>query len=409
MNAATRKVVNLVYGLALALLAANALLAYLDIRAIVRGNWWVLHSREVVVQLEGAASTLKDAETGQRGYLLTGKDEYLKPYVDAANGLDRDLDRLFTLTSDNPDQQARLVELRRIAGEKIDELARTVALMRKGDRNAALTVVQTDRGKALMDRARALVAEMRDEEDRLLTQRSAAASNAAWRAVASVVVATTLVALSLWLVSHLKRREDAERDRAVEALRQSEEWLSRLMESIGDGVVATDGRGRVRLMNPVAQALTGWTQAEAVGRPLEEVFVILNEETRRPAENPVLRAVREGVVMGLANHTVLMARGGAETSIEDSAAPVKDATGNVVGVVMVSRTPPSGGGTRRPCGRARSGTGRSWRASRTPSSPWTGTGVSPTSTARPRRCWAGAVTTCSARAYGGSTRTRSAA
>ena len=168
MNAATRKVVNVGYGLALALLAANALLAYLDIRAIVRGNWWVEHTREVVAQLERAASTLKDAETGQRGYLLTGKDEYLKPYVDASNGLDKELDRLFALTADNPEQQARLAELRRIAGEKIAELGRTVALMRKGDRDAALAVVQTDRGQRLMDRARALLAEMRAEEDRLL-------------------------------------------------------------------------------------------------------------------------------------------------------------------------------------------------------------------------------------------------
>ena len=335
MNATTRKVVNVGYGLALTLLAANALLSYLDIRAIVRGNWWVHHTREVVVQLERAASTLKDAETGQRGYLLTGKDEYLKPYVDAANGLDKDLDRLSTLTADNPDQQARLAELRRIAGEKIDELGRTVALLRKGDRDGALAVVRTDRGKALMDRARALVVEMSGEEDRLLTERSAAASNAVWRAVASVVVATIIVALSLLLVAYLKRREDSERDRAVVALRLSEEWLTRMMESIGDGVVATDGRGRVRQMNPVAQALTGWAQAEAVGRPLEEVFVIVNEETRQPAESPVMRAVREGVVMGLANHTVLIARGGAEAPIEDSAAPIKDESGNVVGVVMV--------------------------------------------------------------------------
>ena len=335
MNPATRKFVNVGYGLALALLAANALLAYLDIRAIVRGNWWVEHTREVVAGLERAASTLKDAETGQRGYLLTGKDEYLKPYVNASNGLDKDLDRLFSLTADNPEQQARLAELRRIAGEKIAELGRTVALMRKGDREAALAEVQTDRGQRLMDRARALLAEMRAEEGRLLASRSAAASNAAWRAVASVVVATTLVASSLLIVSHFRRREDAEKGRAAEALRESEEWLVRMMHSIGDGVIATDRRGRVRLMNPVAQRLTGWSHDEAVGRPIEEVFVIVNEETRQPAENPVFRAIREGVVMGLANHTLLIARAGAETSIDDSAAPIKDRDGRVVGVVMV--------------------------------------------------------------------------
>ena len=335
MNPAIRTIIKVGYGLALAVLVANAVLAYLDIRAIVRGNWWVEHTGEVVAQLERVASALKDAETGQRGYLLTGKDEYLKPYVDASNGLDKELDRLVTLTADNPLQQARLAELRRIAGEKIAELGRTVALMREGDRDAALAVVQTGRGRALMDRARALVAEMRAEEDRLLSIRSAASHNAAWRAVASVLIASVIVASSLMLVSHLKRREDAEKGRAAEALRESEEWLVRMMESIGDGVIATDGRGRVRLINPVAQGLTGWTQDEAVGRSIEEVFVIVNEGTRQPAENPAFRAIREGVVMGLANHTLLISRGGAETSIDDSAAPIKDRSGKVVGVVMV--------------------------------------------------------------------------
>ena len=153
--------------------------------------------------------------------------------------------------------------------------------------------------------------------------------------MASAVIATAVVASALVLVSHIKRREDAEKERAAEAQRQGEEWMTRMMESIGDGVFATDGRGRVRLMNPVAQALTGWTQAEAVGRPVEEVFRIVNEQTRQPAENPVFRAIREGVVMGLANHTVLIARDGTETSIDDSAAPIKDRDGVVVGVVMV--------------------------------------------------------------------------
>ena len=337
MSRWARLFINSGYGLALAILVANAVLSYLDIREIVRGNWWVEHTREVVAQLERAASTLKDAETGQRGYLLTGRDEYLRPYIDATNGLDRDLDRLATLTSDNPGQQARVVELRRIAGEKIDELGRTVALRRKGDQEAALAIVQTDRGRQLMVRARALVAEIRDEEDRLLVQRSAASRNAVWRTVASVAIATAMAGSTLLLVSYLKRREDAEKGRATESLRQSEDWLVKTLESIGDGVIATDGRGRVRLMNPIARSLTGWTQEQAVGRPVEEVFHIVNEATRQPAENPVTRASAEGIVLGLANHTTLISRDGTETPIDDSAAPIKDRDGRVVGVVMVFR------------------------------------------------------------------------
>ena len=125
-------------------------------------------------------------------------------------------------------------------------------------------------------------------------------------------------------------RHDAERK-----VRQSEQWLSTTLRSIGDGVIATDEEGRVRFMNPVAEKLTGWSEVESNGRPLEEVFDIVNEYTRERAENPVARALREGVVVGLANHTVLIARDGTEWPIFDSAAPIRDAIDRVTGIVMV--------------------------------------------------------------------------
>ena len=127
------------------------------------------------------------------------------------------------------------------------------------------------------------------------------------------------------------------RKRAEEQVRREREWLSVTLSSIGDAVIAADGEGRVAFMNPVAGALTGWTQAEAAGRPLEEVFAILNEQTRRPAESPVDRVLREGATVGLANHTVVISRDGTETAIEDSAAPIRDASGGIIGVVLVFR------------------------------------------------------------------------
>jgi len=125
------------------------------------------------------------------------------------------------------------------------------------------------------------------------------------------------------------------RKRDEDRLREHQEWLSTTLTSIGDAVIATDGEGRVRFLNPVAETLTGWTQVEAVGKPVREVFCIVNETTRRPTESPVDRVIREGVIVGLANHTVVIARDGTETAIEDSAAPIKDRAGNIVGVVVV--------------------------------------------------------------------------
>jgi PAS domain S-box-containing protein len=122
-----------------------------------------------------------------------------------------------------------------------------------------------------------------------------------------------------------------------EALRRSAESLSAALYSIGDGVIATDERGRVTRMNPVAERLTGWSQSEAVGQPVETVFHIVNEHTRARAENPVTRVLAEGIVIGLANHTELIARDGTERPIADSGAPIRDTSGATTGAVLVFR------------------------------------------------------------------------
>jgi PAS domain S-box-containing protein len=126
---------------------------------------------------------------------------------------------------------------------------------------------------------------------------------------------------------------------AVEAsLRESKEWLRVVLISMGDAVIATDDSGRVSFMNPVAETLTGWLEAEARGRPLGDVFVIVNERTGAPAENPVDKVLREGCTIGLANHTLLISKGGARIPIDDSAAPIRSAAGRIDGVVLIFHT-----------------------------------------------------------------------
>jgi PAS domain S-box-containing protein len=115
------------------------------------------------------------------------------------------------------------------------------------------------------------------------------------------------------------------------------ETLRVTLHSIGDAVITTDTRGHIASLNAVAESLTGWTYADAVGQPLEAVFRIVNEDTRRPVEDPAARALREGTVVGLANHTVLIRRDGVEHPIDDSAAPIRDAEGQVSGCVLVFR------------------------------------------------------------------------
>ncbi|HWW74889.1 MAG TPA: PAS domain S-box protein, partial [Pyrinomonadaceae bacterium] len=138
------------------------------------------------------------------------------------------------------------------------------------------------------------------------------------------------VLVSLFISALAERSARAE----SEAVR-SRESLETTLRSIGDAVISTDASGRVNFMNPAAERLTGWTLKEAAGRPLSEVFHIVNEHTRALVESPVEKVLREGGVVGLANHTVLVARDGAETPIEDSGAPIRDARGRISGVVLV--------------------------------------------------------------------------
>ncbi|MDI6749092.1 MAG: EAL domain-containing protein [Rhodocyclaceae bacterium] len=121
------------------------------------------------------------------------------------------------------------------------------------------------------------------------------------------------------------------------ALADSEARLFTTLSSIGDAVISTDAAGRIEFMNPVAEALTGWSMAEAAGLPIGEVFRIVNEQTGESMENPVARVLREGIVVGLANHTLLLRRDGEKTPIADAGAPIRDKQGRVSGVVLVFR------------------------------------------------------------------------
>jgi diguanylate cyclase (GGDEF)-like protein/PAS domain S-box-containing protein len=125
------------------------------------------------------------------------------------------------------------------------------------------------------------------------------------------------------------------RKKAEIALSENRELLQVTLDSIGDAVITTDVNGRVVWLNPIAERLTGWLKSEARGRPLDQVFVIVHELTRAPVQSPVIACLRDGKIVGLANHTTLISRDGSEYGIEDSAAPIRSDVGKVLGAVLV--------------------------------------------------------------------------
>jgi len=140
------------------------------------------------------------------------------------------------------------------------------------------------------------------------------------------------------------QRETSERMRIDEELRNADfklrkhlERQSVTLQAVGDGIIAVDSLGIVELLNPVAEQLTGWPQAEAIGKPVAEVFHIVNEETKSPVANPLSKVLERGVVIGLANHTLLISKSGLEIPIADSAAPIFGSSGEIIGAVLVFR------------------------------------------------------------------------
>ena len=322
-------------------LLIDAVLALHNIREVAISVQWVSHTHEVLGQVEQVLSTLKDAENGQRGYLLAGERPYLEPYEQAVARFPAQITRLRQLTIDNPPQTAHVLKLEQLAAERLAELRQGLERFQAETDKSRATQLSRQyllrgEGKRLMDLVRDEVYGMQQLERALLTRREAASRANTRTALASTVVGLGLGLVLTTMVITLVARNLAARQRAADVLHAERERFRTTLTSIGDAVVVTDAQGRITLLNPVAQALTGWS-AEALGQPLEAVFHIVNETTRKAVENPVSQVIRLGAIVGLANHTVLIAKDGTELAIDDSGAPIRDAHGRIVGVVLVFR------------------------------------------------------------------------
>jgi PAS domain S-box-containing protein len=324
-------------GVVVALLLVDAVVGYENTRQLHTDAAAVAHTYEVLGALDELLSTMKDAETGQRGYLITKDEGYLKPYHNALAVVHVQLDQLKALTHDNEYIQEHIPRLSELIEDKLDELARTISLRDDQGFEPAKKEVLTHLGQNRMEGIRNYISEMKVHERGLLVERKEANNRAYVTTLVSGALTSLLALLGVGGFIVILNRHLTARLKAAAVLREQREWLRTTLTSIGDGVIATDTFGRVTFLNAVAQRLTGWTEQEAKGEPLAFVFRIVNEETRAPVDNPALRALREGTVVGLANHTLLIARTGVEQPIDDSAAPIRDEQGQITGVVLVFR------------------------------------------------------------------------
>ncbi|WP_342618361.1 PAS domain S-box protein [Rhodoferax sp. GW822-FHT02A01] len=316
-------------------------------------------SAEVLTNANHFLANLNNAESGQRGYILTGEASYLQSYSSAVAALPLDVQALQA----GVQQAAPLAHLSAMAPvlqAKLLELAESIAARQRHDLKTAMLIVETGRGQVLMDAIRAEMGALIQFENTAFQQFDAA-YQVRLRNLYICIVLTGVVAIlyALFFVYSLLRNErqrlgdllhtearsqlqiqsttNAQLLLANAALRESEEKLAVTLASIGDAMIATDAAGAITRLNPTAQTLTGWTQEDALGHPIAEVFCIVNKNTRATVESPVSRALTQGAIQALTNHTVLIARDGREFDIADSCAPIRDAGNAVVGAVLVFR------------------------------------------------------------------------
>jgi PAS domain S-box-containing protein len=319
------------------LLIANVVVRDRNAEAVNAATAALDRSHQTVLLVHRVLTSAVDAETGVRGFVITGAENYLEPYHAALARFEDDLRRLGGVYGDTSRRRDQLARLRSRLRESQAELGAIIMAARSQGPPAAAARLAAGHNKAAMDAVRTEIATIESgaTADIAARQADAVASNrlARWAGMATGLLGVAAAIGFIWSV----RRNTALQASAAEDLFAEREQLRVTLASIGEGVVVTDAAGRITMMNRVTEQLTGWSQAEAIGAPLDLVFRILDESTRQPVESPIARALREGVIVGLGNHTLLIGRDGTEHPIADSAAAIRGASNDILGVVIVFR------------------------------------------------------------------------
>lgn len=322
--------------LVVATLLVNAFVSYRGLRNLVGHDQLVIHTLQVIGELDATLTTIKDSEN-ERGFLITRDRDYLASHRLAIADVPRHLQRLAALTSDNPYQQSRIPMLEELIRQRVEDSARTLDAEQAGNHREATQMVASQLSRRRMDQIRELISEMKRHEERLFDVRTQDARRSVRQAAFAFSV-TWLLAMVFIVAFFVQAKRDAlERARDADTIREKESWLRTTMHSIGDAVIATDAAGKVTFLNRTAEGVIGCSSSACEGKPLPDIFPIYNEMTGAPAANPIWSVIRQRTVIGLENHTVLRNLRGEKIPIEDSAAPILDAKGNLSGAVLVFR------------------------------------------------------------------------
>ncbi|HEV2471530.1 MAG TPA: PAS domain S-box protein, partial [Chthonomonadales bacterium] len=337
MGASARTRVPVMIWLAACLVAIIFAAAYVNLRLVAAERTAAARSRSARLELFQTLNLLEDAETGERGYLLTGKRLYLQPYYSARQFLPSELALLRRLLQRSPSERHEIDLITSLARLKMLEMQQIIALRNEHKEADAIRIVNNGQGNVVMGRIRNVISTTYLAETGDLLDREAREA-AYTRNTLIIIVGGSLVLFTLLALAAIAvRRELIYRHQAETALRASEQNYATTLRSIGDAVIATGADGHIRFMNGAAELLTGWRLEEALGKNAAEVFRLVNLQSRSEVESPIVRVLRDGEPVGLANDTLLISKDGSEHPIDDSGAPIRDGKGALIGSVLVFR------------------------------------------------------------------------
>jgi diguanylate cyclase (GGDEF)-like protein/PAS domain S-box-containing protein len=332
----TRKL-HVALGIAVLTLFAVGAISYRGMGVSDESYRWVRHTHEVLENLQELLSAMQTAESSYRGFVITGKEDYLVPYRSSVARSQEEQTIIRNLTVDNPAEQARISTLERLADQKVQYAETVIALRRAKGFEAAAESIRSGEGQGIMDEYGNLIRAMQNEELRLLVFRDAD-SKRRLRQTKTLLIVGSLLGLFIGAAASWSvRRDISKRKLAEEALFVERERAQVTLNCIGDAVVSTDLSGNVTFLNLVAEKMTRWSRQEAAGRPMSEVFRILDAASRETIPNPMEMAVGQNRTVHLPSNCILIRRDGFEIPIEDSVAPIHDREGQPTGAVIVFR------------------------------------------------------------------------
>lgn len=298
---------------------------------------WVQHTYEVLNSVVEAKSDTIQIELSTQSYRITGDEQRLAERDAAIQSREKSLKHIQEATRDNPHQQHRWQQLRKVIDVRLAISKQVIYLRKHQGVDAANAYIATTPLQETRKHIYQLWRDMENEERQLLKQRQLKQQYTRQLSITAVLVAGGLLIALLISTFLLVRKQLQDIYMSRKQLAENENNLSITLQSIGDGVMATDTEGRITRMNPVAESLTGWPFKAAQGRAIAEVFNIINESTGQPANIPIQQAIDTKTAQSLEKNTILVARNGNKRPIADSAAPILDISDQVIGLVLVFR------------------------------------------------------------------------